>query len=512
MMAPKQQQPAGWSADELLNGIVADTGELAGMLVTGLSLDSRTTRSGDLFFACSGYQQHGLAFVHQAVAAGAVLVLAEPTADWPIQRIHALARELALPVISVPGLSAKVSAIAGRFQAEPALGMRMLGITGTNGKTSVSQYIAQALPVSWHCAVMGTTGNGFPGKLQAATHTTPDAVSAQALLADLKQAGARSVAMEVSSHALDQHRVESVPFHTAVFTNLSRDHLDYHGSMDAYAAAKARLFSWPGLALAVINTDDELGQQLAAELKGKIRLIACGRAKDTSSKSDEYIRLTESGIVHQDMKISLDSSWGKAEIHSQLMGGFNADNLLLVLGVLLGWDVLLAESIERLQHVQPVAGRMQCFGGEDQPLVVVDYAHTPDALEKVLETAREHAKGKLICVFGCGGDRDQGKRPLMGALAEQLADEIIITDDNPRHEASDGIIAQIIAGMLNQRSAIVIPNRALAIKTAIQNAAAGDVVLVAGKGHEDYQQIGDLKHPFNDADEVAAALQELKHD
>lgn len=511
MMAPMQRQPVGWPADELLKGIVGNADQLAELTVSGLSLDSRSTRSGDLFFACSGYQQHGLAFVHQAVAAGAVLVLAEPTADWPLQQIHALARELALPVISVPGLSAKVSAIAARFQAQPALGMRMLGITGTNGKTSVSQYIAQALPASWHCAVMGTTGNGFPGKLQAATHTTPDAISAQALLADLKQAGARSVAMEVSSHALDQRRVESVPFHTAVFTNLSRDHLDYHGSMDAYAAAKTRLFSWPGLELAVINTDDELGQQLAAELKGNIRLIACGRAKDTSTKSDEYIQLIESAIVHQNLNIGLDTSWGKAEIHSHLMGSFNADNLLLVLGVLLGWNVPLAEAIERLMHVQPVAGRMQCFGGEVQPLVVVDYAHTPDALEKVLETAREHARGKLVCVFGCGGDRDQGKRSLMGALAEQLADEVIITDDNPRHEASDSIIAQIIGGMVDRHSATVIPNRALAIRTAVQNAAAGDVVVVAGKGHEDYQQIGDLKHPFNDADEVAAALQELKH-
>jgi UDP-N-acetylmuramoyl-L-alanyl-D-glutamate--2,6-diaminopimelate ligase len=511
MMAPILQQHAGWLADDLLRDIVAGTEQLPGLPVTGLSLDSRNTRLGDLFFACAGYQRHGLAFVRQAVTAGAVLVLAEPTADWPAQRIQGLAKELALPVISVPDLSAKISVIAARYYAEPALGMRMTGITGTNGKTSVSQYIAQALPASWHCAVVGTTGNGFPGKLLPATHTTPDAISAQALLADLQQAGARSVAMEVSSHALHQHRVGSVPFHTAVFTNLSRDHLDYHGSMDAYAEAKASLFRQSSLQLAVINTDDELGQQLAAELRGDTRLIACGRAKDTSIKSDEYIQLIESRMAAQGLDISLDSSWGKGEVHSQLIGGFNADNLLLVLGLLLGWNVPLDEAIERLEHVQPVAGRMQCFGGNEQPLVVVDYAHTPDALEKVLQAAREHVAGKLICVFGCGGDRDQGKRPLMGALAEQLADETIVTDDNPRHEPSENIIGQIIAGMGDPQAIHVIPNRSLAIKTAVQNAAAGDVVLVAGKGHEDYQQIGDLKHPFNDAHEVEEVLQELKN-
>ena len=509
MMAPMLQQPAGWLADELLRGVVTDCDQAAGVSVTGLSLDSRNTRPGDLFFACAGYHQHGLVFVHQAVAAGAALVLAEPTADWPVQRIHALAGELALPVISVPGLAAKVSAIAARYHAEPASQMRMIGITGTNGKTSVSQYIASALPAAWNCAVVGTTGNGFPGELQPATHTTPDAVSAQALLADLQQAGARSVAMEVSSHALHQHRVKSVPFHTAVFTNLSHDHLDYHGSMDAYAEAKSRLFRQPALELAVINTDDALGQQLAMELRGNTRLIACGRARDTSTKSDEYIQLTGSGIAGQGLDISLVSSWGKGEIHSRLVGGFNADNLLLVLGVLLGWNVPLAESLERLEQVHPVAGRMQCFGGKEQPLVVVDYAHTPDALEKALQTAREHVAGKLICVFGCGGDRDKGKRPRMGALAEQLADEIIITDDNRRHESSNSIIGHIVEGMRDQLAVRVIPNRTQAIKTAVQNAVAGDVVLVAGKGHENYQQVGDLKHPFNDADEVEAALWEL---
>ena len=511
MMAPMQQQPAGWPADELLQGMVPDCDQAAGLSVTGLSLDSRNIQPGDLFFACEGYRQHGLAFARQAVAAGAVLVLAEPSADWPVQRIHALAGDLAAPLISVPGLAAKVSAIAARYYAEPASRMRMIGITGTNGKTSVSQYIASALPASWNCAVVGTTGNGFPGQLRPATHTTPDAVSAQALLADLQQAGARSVAMEVSSHALHQQRVKSVPFHTAVFTNLSRDHLDYHRSMEAYAEAKSGLFRQPGLELAVINTDDALGQRLAAELKGNTRLIACGRNADTSTRSDEYIQLTGSRIACQGLDIGVDSSWGRGEIHSRLVGAFNADNLLLVLGVLLGWNLSLAESLHRLQQVRPVAGRMQCFGGKEQPLVVVDYAHTPDALEKALQTAREYVAGKLICVFGCGGDRDKGKRPLMGALAEQLADEIIITDDNRRHEPSASIIGQITQGMQDQRAARVIPNRTQAIKTAVQNATAGDVVLVAGKGHENYQQVGDLKYPFDDADEVEAALRGLKN-
>lgn len=511
MMTSILQQGEGWPADELLRGVADNNDQLSGLLLTGLCLDSRKVRPGDLFFACAGYQQHGLAYARQAAEAGAVLLLAEPTAEWPTQRIQALEAELGLPVICIPGLSSKISAIAARYYDQSAMDTRIIGITGTNGKTSVSQYIAQALPESWHCAVVGTTGNGFPGELQPATHTTPDAVSAQAMLADLRLAGAGAVAMEVSSHALHQYRVEAVPFHTAVFTNLSRDHLDYHGSMGAYAEAKSRLFKRPGLKLAVINTDDELGRRLAAELAGNIRLIACGRGQDTSARATEYIQLTGSTATTRGLHISLDSAWGKAEIQSRLIGGFNADNLLLVLGVLLGWKIPLAESVQRLKHVRPVAGRMQRFGAESQPLVLVDYAHTPDALAQALETAREYAAGKLICVFGCGGDRDQGKRPLMGQLAESLADEIIITDDNPRHEPSETIIGQIIAGMQDPRTAEVIPNRALAIRTAIHHAATGDVVLVAGKGHEDYQQIGDLKHPFSDAAEVEKMLQEPGH-
>jgi len=510
-MAPGLQQREGWLADQLLQGILAYNDQFAGLPLTGLSLDSRNTRSGDLFFACAGYKQHGLEFVSQAVAAGAALVLAEPSAEWPATRIHALAQELSLPVISVPDLGASISAIAARFYGSSVLDMRLLGITGTNGKTSVSQYIAQALPAGWHCAVVGTTGNGFPGELQPATHTTPDAVSAQALLVDLQKAGAGAVAMEVSSHALHQHRVAAVPFHTAVFTNLSRDHLDYHGGMQAYAEAKASLFRRRDLSLAVINTDDALGHQLAQELRGNTRLITCGRHQDTRFKSDQYIQLLESEAGDQGLNFSFDSTWGRAEIHSQLIGGFNADNLLLVLAVLLGWECPLDEAVERLQHLRPVTGRMQCFGGENQPLVVVDYAHTPDALKKALQAAREHTAGKLICVFGCGGDRDQGKRPQMGAVAEQLADEVIVTDDNPRHESSAYIIQQSIAGMHKQDAAQVISSRAQAISSAIQDAVAGDVVLVAGKGHEDYQQVGDLKHPFSDIQQVETALQELKH-
>lgn len=510
-MAPALQQQNGWSADELLQGMVTEADQLSGLRVTGLSLDSRTTRPGELFFACAGYQQHGLAFVSQAVAAGAVMILAEPSAEWPTVRIQALQKELGLPVISLPDLSVEISGIAARFYGSPASEMRMIGITGTNGKTSVSQYIAQALPADWHCGVLGTTGNGFPGELKPASHTTPDAVSAQTLLAELKRSGAAAVAMEVSSHALHQHRVASVPFHTAVFTNLSRDHLDYHGSMQAYAEAKSSLFRHKGLSLAVINTDDALGRQLAAELRGDTRLIACGRHQDTRIQSDEYIQLLGSEAGDQGLKFGFDSSWGKAEIHSRLIGGFNADNLLLVLAVLLGWKISLAESVQRLQRVSPVTGRMQCFGDENQPLVLVDYAHTPDALEKALQAAREHTVGKLICVFGCGGDRDQGKRPQMGALAEQLADEAIVTDDNPRHESSAQIIQQIVAGMQDQQAARVVSNRAEAIRTAIGNAAVGDVVLVAGKGHEDYQQLGDLKHSFSDIRQVETALQELRH-
>jgi UDP-N-acetylmuramoyl-L-alanyl-D-glutamate--2,6-diaminopimelate ligase len=348
----------------------------------------------------------------------------------------------------------------------------------------------------------------LPGALQPASHTTPDAVRLQALLAELQAAGADAVAMEVSSHALHQHRVAAVPFDTAVFTNLSRDHLDYHGDMDAYAEAKAQLFRAAGLRLAVLNTDDAMGRRLAAELRGRVAGVACGEAPETEALAERFVALRAVATRTDGLVFGFRSSWGEGEVHTPLLGRFNAANLALVLGVLLAWGLEPATVAQRLAGLQAVPGRMQPFGGGARPLVVVDYAHTPDALAQVLESLRAHTERRLHCVFGCGGERDRGKRPLMGAAAERLADRVILTDDNPRGEDGSLIIAEIRAGMRTPDSAAVQRNRALAIRQAIGAAGPGDVVLIAGKGHEAYQQVGDLRLPFSDADQVRQALAE----
>ncbi len=506
-MVLERNATAPWSAGELLEPWSLPEGNWRDLPLASVVLDSREAEADALFLACAGTRAHGLDHVEEAVARGAALVLAEPAGSWPAERIAALAGSLPVPLLALPELSRRASAIAARFHGEPARAMRMLGVTGTNGKTSVALFLAQALTGTLRCAVTGTIGNGFPGALEPSTHTTPDAVRAQRILAALRAAGAEAVAMEVSSHALDQHRLEAVPFHTAVFTNLTREHLDYHGSMRAYAAAKRRLFHWPGLQLAVLNTDDETGAGLATELAGRVRTVACHRGGRTLG-ADEFVRLERLEQGDRGLRLEVATSWGRGLVESPLVGDFNATNLLLALGVLLAWEVPLETAVERLARLQPVPGRMQRFGGGDRPLAVVDYAHTPDALQRALTSLRAHTRGRLWCVFGCGGDRDRGKRPQMGRIAEALADEVIVTDDNPRHEPSASIIADILEGMEQPGRAHVIPDRAWAIATALAEARPGDAVLVAGKGHETHQQIGDLKQPFSDIEQVRRWLEE----
>ena len=502
-MAGAQQQDTGWLAGDLLSFLGLPGGAWKQVPVAGLSMDSRGIAKDHLFLAVAGSQGHGLEHLQQALDQGASLVLAEASSGWPQERICRLKHNV--PIVVMDGLRPVLSEIAARFYGHPAQDMRMAGITGTNGKTSVSLFLAQSLPEEWCCAVTGTTGNGFPGDLQPATHTTPDAVEAQRLLAGLKAAGARAVAMEVSSHALHQYRLAAVPFHTAVFTNLSRDHLDYHGSMQAYAAAKRRLFEADSLQMAVINTVDEAGAELLRQLRGGVATIACHRGGATLG-ADEFVCIEMLEQRPEGLHLEFSSSWGKGEINSRLLGDFNADNLALVLAMQLGWGVPMDEAIARLEKVQTVPGRMQKSGGGDQPLVVVDYAHTPDALAKTLTSLRAHGTGRIFCVFGCGGDRDRGKRSQMGTLAEALADVVIVTDDNPRNESSAGIIADILEGMDQPRQALVIPDRAKAIDTAIAQARPGDIVLVAGKGHETWQQVGDQRLPFSDIGQVRHSL------
>ncbi|HDK37450.1 MAG TPA: UDP-N-acetylmuramoyl-L-alanyl-D-glutamate--2,6-diaminopimelate ligase, partial [Thiolapillus brandeum] len=382
-MVSTQPQRTGWLAGDLLAGLALPGGAWERLLVSGLALDSRKVEKDYLFVALPGSQGHGLDHLSQALDKGVALILAESSADWPEEKIRRLRQSASILVAD--GLRPVVSEIAAKFFGHPAQGMRIAGVTGTNGKTSVSLFLAQALPETWRCAVTGTTGNGFPGSLEPATHTTPDAVEAQRILAALRSSGAKAVAMEVSSHALDQYRLAAVPFHTAVFTNLSRDHLDYHGSMRAYAAAKQRLFETPGLEMAVINTADAAGAELLSSLKGKVSTIACHQG-GRSLGAEEFVRIEKLEQRPQGLQLQFSSSWGKGEINSRLLGDFNASNLILVLAVLLGWGVPMEQAIANLEKLETVPGRMQKLGGGDQPLVVVDYAHTPDALANTLSS------------------------------------------------------------------------------------------------------------------------------
>ena len=473
--------------------------------VSALALDSREVERNGLWLALQGSNGHALEHFAEARRRGAVAVIAEPSAQWNRDRIARLSSEV--PVIALPGLRRQAGEIAARFFGQAAHSMRVIGVTGTNGKTSVAHFLAQALSTRVPTAVMGTVGNGFPGDLHDSSHTTLDAVNLHKSLGDLFSRGARAVAMEVSSHALHQDRAAGVPFHTAVFTNLSRDHQDYHGNMQAYADAKARLFRGAGLSLAVINVDDPVGADLAADVRPRTFTVAVGGGPNVASLGDRYLRLRDVEARADGLRMQLDSSWGSGELQSHLLGRFNADNLALALAVLLTWDMPIASAIAALEQVRPVAGRMMAFLAPNKPRAVVDYAHTPDALEKALSSLREHVSGRMVCVFGCGGDRDRGKRPQMGEVAQRLADRVILTDDNPRSEDPQQIVTEILAGMRDRESVHIEHARAKAIRLAIASAGADDLVLVAGKGHEDYQETAGQRESFSDIEQVQLALQ-----
>ncbi len=477
--------------------------------ITSISLDSRKVVPGGLFLACAGDSHHGLDFVFQVLEQGVAAILCEPGGDWPQAQIDALSAEIAVPLLSMEGLSQQVSQLAARFYGEPGQDMKMIGITGTNGKTSCSQFLAEALQVSMSCGIIGTLGSGFPGALQAGRHTTPEPVELQSILADLRDQGAQAVVMEVSSHALDQGRTTAVPFDCAVLTNLSRDHLDFHGDMARYAMAKQRLFESPGLRCAVLNLDDPFGWSLLEKLPETVQVVAYGLScPDRPLPGHLKGWLWSTGITptSNGMHIQLQSSWGVGAFDSKLLGRFNVSNLLAVLAVLLEQGVPLHQALQQLSRVHTVPGRMERFGGGGQPLVVVDYAHTPDALEQAITALRPHTPGRLICLFGCGGDRDQGKRPLMGAVAERLCDQVMLTDDNPRSEDGDQIIADILSGVAQPGAIRIQRNRAEAISSAIAGAAVDDLVLVSGKGHETTQLCGDLTLCFSDREQVQKAL------
>lgn len=457
--------------------------------ITGLVQDSREVEPGNAFVAIAGFGAHGLNFVDAAKSAGAAAILYEPPAP----------AELAVPSDAIPvqNLRARMGSMADTFHDHPSAAMTTVGVTGTNGKSSTVQLLAQAWTLRGQKAgTVGTLGTGIWPKVVPTGFTTPLVLRMHALLAELRDEGASAVAMEVSSHALDQGRVDGVQFDVAVFTNLTRDHLDYHGDMARYGAAKAKLFDWPGLRAAAVNLDDAFGRELYASVQGKVRALGyTSRGAQGAAVSAEDVVLDGSGI-----RFMLHAGGQAHPVRSPLLGRFNVDNLLGVATTLFAVGMAPALIAETLSQLSPVDGRMNRLGGEgEQPLVVIDYSHTPDALEQALASLRAHTIGDLVCVFGCGGERDTGKRPLMAAIAERLADRVIVTDDNPRHENGDAIVADIVAGLTHADAAVVLRDRAAAIAKAIAEAGRNDVVLIAGKGHETYQDVNGVKHPFEDA-------------
>ncbi len=469
-------------------------------VVSGLAMDSRLVEPGFLFLACRGTESHGLDFIDQAVRRGAVAVAWEPSASCA-------SLSCGLPCVPVPNLSRRVGLIAARFHARPSDRLFVLGITGTDGKTSCSHLFAQvAGHLGRRCGVIGTVGFGYLDDLQMATHTTPDPIGLQAWLARLAATGADSLAMEVSSHALDQGRINGVSLNAAIFTNLSRDHLDYHGDLNNYARAKRRLFDVKDLQSIIINIDDDHGLQWARELAVSKPVVpySIERKLDLG----DWLRAENLHKSPAGLSFELCTAQQRLPVHCGLIGHFNVYNLLAVAAAWRTAGVPLDQVVQALGRVNTVPGRVEAFRAPGLPLVVVDYAHTPGALAQVLRALVEHqpARGRLICVFGCGGDRDRGKRPQMAAIAAGLADELILTDDNPRSESPEAIVAEMLEGMPAEITYRVIHDRATAIAQAIANAGENDVVLVAGKGHEDYQQIGGERRSFSDRREVQRGL------
>ena len=477
---------------------------MQGVAMKHVTADSRTVARGDTFLAYPGAKADGRGYIPQAIVAGAGAVLWEREGyEWdPDWRI---------PNLGIARLRDVAGPLAAEVYGHPSRSLWMVGVTGTNGKTSCSQWIAQGLGAAGRsCAVVGTLGLGFPGALAPNPNTTPDAIVLQKSLRHFVEVGAQAVAMEVSSIGLDQGRVNGTRFDVALFTNLSRDHLDYHRDMEAYGAAKARLFTTPGLAAAVLNLDDAFGVRLAQSLTGStVERIGYSLAAGAAQRGgvERWLEARDLAVGGGGVAFGLASSWGEAAIEAPLAGRFNVSNLLGVLGTLLASGVALEEAARYARTLQPVAGRMQRVGGGERPLVVIDYAHTPDALEKVGVATRDIARaqgGRLIVVFGCGGERDRGKRPIMGEAASRVADLAIITSDNPRGEDPRAIVDDIVPAVRVPHE-IELDRRA-AVRLAVAMADARDVVLLAGKGHEAYQESAGVKHPYSDAAEALAAL------
>ena len=517
-----------WSIADLFEGLIGDdtvlatlsSGDHAGLEIHGLSLDSRLVQAGDLYLAVSGASTHGLRFAEDAIMRGAVAVAFNPAVLDSNPELDVFISSGSVSFIPVPELEQQCANLATRFYHAPDETLDVIAVTGTDGKTSVCQFIASALSATGTpCGYIGTLGWGLGSELQDTALTTPDVITLRRMLASLKAQGAEAVAMEASSHGIDTGRLAGLSVKVAVLTNLGRDHLDYHKTVEAYREAKAALFAFPSLEAIVVNADDELGTELLRRATqsgvNRIAYASSSGASDIQElEEDETLDAIRADHVHSvptGLQFSLIDSNVSHEINSALMGRFNVDNLLACYGSLKALGVAANEAVHALEAVTPVAGRMECFTGAGMPTVIVDYAHTPQALSVALTAARAHCDGELWVVFGCGGDRDRGKRAPM-AQAAVAADRVIVTDDNPRSEASADIINDILEGFTQRAIAdelvTVINDRAMAIEHAIRAASAADIVLVAGKGHEDYQIVGTERRDFSDRLQVESLLKE----
>lgn len=479
--------------------------------ITGLAQDSRQVKPGNLFFAYPGLVADGRDFINDAITRGAAAILMDVGA--PLMGAQFQDTPTGYPVIPVTNLASQMGKIAARFYQYPSRQLDVIGVTGTNGKTSCTQLLAHALHLAEKSSgIIGTMGYGLLGHLQDGALTTPDALELQKLLADFHIQQARYVSMEISSHRLAQNRINGLDVKIAVFTNLSRDHLDYHGDMQHYAAAKRSLFDLPGLGYGVLNADDLYGQTWLQELADKLPVYAYSLEQPKAELQQiPHVYTRNARFDAVGFTASVCTPWGDGVLHNPyLIGRFNLSNLLAVLTVLGILGMPLEETLKHLANLHGVPGRMETFGGNGKPLLVIDYSHTPDALEHVLKTLRQDCRGKLWCVFGCGGNRDKGKRPVMGKIAQHYADHVVITDDNPRHEIARDIVADIIKGLDGMDNVVIEHDRRRAIRHAVLCAQPEDIVLIAGKGHETYQIIGDEKLPFSDALEAKLLLAEIE--
>ena len=494
MSMPAQQLKSTVSLPDLMRGIAT----VPDVAISGIASDTRELGPDYLFLACGGINSHGLEYAGQAVKAGAAAIAYDASTATVIP-------DVGIPLIAVDDLRGHMGEIANRFFDYPSRAVRVVGVTGTNGKTTVAWLLAQCLQrLGRPSGYAGTLGYGMSDVDVAEGMTTPDVIELHRRLAEFRDAGANFAVIEVSSHALAQHRIDGVAVDSALFTNLSRDHLDYHGDMQAYAEAKATLFLDAGPTRRIVNLDTEFGTELASRCGPEA--ITVSTNFDRVANGRPYVFVRSVAAKQDGSEIAIRSSWGDGSVWLPIPGDFNVANAVMVLAFLLSEGVPFDEANAALSQVTAPPGRMQRVAVGSGPDVYVDYAHTPNALEVALRALRPHCRGELWCVFGCGGDRDSGKRPLMARVAEQLADRIVVTSDNPRSEDAGEIITAIVDGFSDQEQATIIEDRATAIAWAIGNTAAEDVVLLAGKGHENYQLSGDQRRDFSDYGVAVANL------